>query len=392
MLNYAVAVRRELHMYPEVGFDLDRTLALLRRELDASGVEYTEQYGKSSLVATVNPEKTGFTVGIRADIDALPMQEVPGREYGSRIDGRMHACGHDAHTAIALATVKKLYEMREQIDCRVKVLFQSAEEYSTSGARLMVADGVMKDIDCIVSLHCDTGYDAGTVALVPYEQNAVSHGFRLHFRGKSAHVASQHHGVDAIMLAVRAYTDLEMMIAKEVRAQDPVIFNVGAIQGGTTNNIVADSCSMFCTLRTHRAAVDEKIIGRVKALCDSVALSGGGEFSFEEVKYYPVVYNDPVVTERLKASAVRVLGEACVLPKMTRIMGGEDFSYMTQQKPGAMLWLGVRNLACGITAGLHESRFDIDESALQVGVDVFVQFVLDHMHGIQGLAQVGTVV
>lgn len=388
MSDYAITIRRQLHQYPEVGFDLERTLALLRKELDAMGVEYTECYGRSSLVATVNPEKSNFTIGIRADTDALPMQEVAGREYGSRIDGQMHACGHDAHTAIALATVKRLHEMREQIDCRVKVLFQSAEEYSTSGARLMVADGVMDDVDCIVALHCDVGYDTGSIALKENEKNAVSNGFRLHFYGKSAHAAEQHNGVDAIMLAVRAYTLIEMMVAKEVDARDPVVFNVGTIHGGTTNNIVADACSMFCTLRTHRAEVDARVIERIKAICEAVASSGGGSYSFEPVKYYPIVCNDPTVTKRVQAAAERVLGEAHVLPKL-RSMGGEDFSYMTQQKPGAMFYLGVRNRERGITAGLHQSDFDIDESALEVGIRIFVQFVLDNMHGIEGLPKTG---
>ena len=392
MQAYATKIRRALHQYPEVGFDLDRTLALLRRELDAIGVSYTEVYGQSSIVATVNPEKTNFTIGIRADIDALPMQEVPGREYGSRIDGKMHACGHDAHTAIALATLKKLHEMRDRIDCRVQVLFQSAEEYTTSGASLMVRDGVMDGIDCIVALHCDPGFDVGSIALVPYEQNAVSHGFRLHFKGKNAHAAEQHRGVDAIMLAVRAYTSLEMMVAKEVAAREPVVFNVGVIQGGTANNIVADSCSMFCTLRTYSSKVDSHVMGRIKAICQSVALSGGGEFAFEEVKYYPVVYNDPTVTECLRDSAISVLGTERGGLQRKRTMGGEDFSYMTQKKPGAMFRLGIRNTERGITAGLHQKNFDIDESALEVGVNVFTQFVLDHMHGIKGLPPVGHIV
>ena len=389
MNEYARSIRRELHMYPEVGFDLDRTLALLRRELDAVGIPYTEQFGRSSLVATVNPEKTHFTIGIRADIDALPMQEAAGREYGSLIDGKMHACGHDAHTAIALATVRRLYEMRDRISCRVKVIFQAAEEYSTSGAKWMVEDGLMEGIDCVVALHCDSSYDVGSVALAPAEQNAVSHGFRLHFFGRCAHVASQHKGVDAIMMAVRAYTSLEMMIAKEIDGRESVVFNIGAIHGGVTNNIVSDSCELFGTLRTHTAATDEMIIGRIKAICEATALSAGGSFTFEEVKYYPVVYNDPTVTARLREAAVQTLGENRVLPKKSRSMGGEDFSYMTQQKPGAMLRLGIRNAACGITAGIHESNFDIDEHALGVGVDLFMQFVLDNMQGIAGLPAVG---
>ena len=389
MNEYASRIRRELHMYPEVGFDLDRTLALLRRELDTIGVEYTEEYGKSSIVATVNPEKTNFTIGIRADIDALPITEANDVPYRSQNEGKMHACGHDAHTAIALATVKRLYEMRNEINCRVKVLFQAAEEYSPSGAKLMVEDGVMKDIDCIVALHCDGGYDVGSIAIRPGEQNAISHGFRLHFYGKSAHAANQHTGVDAIMMAVRAYASLEMMIAKEIDARDPVIFNIGSIHGGETNNVVCDHCTLFGTLRTVRAEMDERIIRRIKAICEATALSGGGSFVFEEVKYYPIVCNDPTVTARLEKTARRVIGEANVLPREKRGMGGEDFSYMMQEKPGAMFRLGIRNEAKGITAGLHQVNFDIDENALDVGVQIFVGFVPDHMNGIEDLPKEG---
>ena len=389
MNEYAREIRRELHMYPEVGFDLARTLALLRRELDTIGVDYTEEYGKSSIVATVNPEKTNFTVGIRADIDALPIQEANDVAYRSQNEGKMHACGHDAHTAIALATVKRLFEMRNEINCRVKVMFQAAEEYSTSGAKLMVEDGVMEDIDCAVALHCDAGYDAGCVALASGEQNAISHGFRLHFYGTSAHAADQHTGADAIMMAVRAYTSIEMMVAKEVDACEPAILNIGAIHGGETNNIVCDACSMFGTLRTYRAEVDERIMSRIQAICEATALSGGGSFVFEEVKFYPVVCNDPTVTACLKKSAERAIGEDRVLPMKKRSMSGEDFSYMAQEKPSAMFRLGIRNEARGITAGLHQVNFDIDENALDIGVNVFVRFVLDHMNGIDNLPEKG---
>ena len=389
MKQYAINIRRELHRYPEVGFDLEKTLALLRRELDAIGVEYTEQFGKSSIVATINPEKTEFTIGIRADIDALPMTEANDVPYCSQNEGKMHACGHDAHAAIALATIKRLYEMRDQINCRVKVLFQAAEEYSTSGARLMVEDGVMEGIDCSIALHCDPGYDAGCVAMISGEQNAISHGMRLHFYGKSAHAANQHSGVDAIMMAVRAYTSLEMMIAKEVDAREPVVLNVGAIHGGVTNNVVCDECSMFATLRTFGEATDNALLARIKVICEATAQSAGGRFVFEEVKYYPIVCNDPTVTAALEASAKRALGEEHVLSKKARSTSGEDYSYMTQEKPGAMLCLGIRNEAKGITAGLHQADFDIDEDALDVGVRVFVQFVLDHMNGIKDLPKVG---
>ena len=389
MNKYAQNIRRRLHQYPEIGFDLDRTLVVVRGELTSMGIPYTEEYGKSSLVATIHPEKTNFTIGIRADTDALPIQEVEGREYGSRIDGQMHACGHDAHTAVALATAKRLNEMKDQLNCRVKILFQSAEEYPPSGAKLMVADGVMKDIDCIVALHCDASHNAGTVAMSAMEQNAISHGFYLHFYGRSAHAASQHEGVDAILMAVRACTALEMAVAKEVRATEPVIFNVGAIHGGKANNVICDHCTMFCTLRTWKGAVDAHLIQRFKEICEGVATSSGGRFAFEESKYSPVLVNDPTVTERLRAAAISALGEDQVREKKTRGMGAEDFSYMCQEKPGAMFRLGVRNEARDITSGIHHDDFDIDENALETGVSVFTRFVLDNMNGIPNLPKEG---
>lgn len=382
MESYAVQIRRRLHTYPEVGFELTRTLELLRGELDKIGVEYTEKYGKSSIVATVNPEKDAFTIGVRADIDALPITERNDVPYRSRIDGQMHACGHDAHTAIALDTLRRVYEMRDRINCRVKFLFQSAEEYTTSGAKLMAEDGVMDDIDCIVALHCDTNYSAGQIGLSVAEQNAISDGFMLDFYGKSVHAAQQHKGVDAIMMAVRAYTDIEFMIAKEISAKEPALFNIGRIQGGETNNVVAEHCSMFCTLRTHKQTIADTVIDKIKRIISAVADTAGGRATFTQCKHYPVVVNHEVITERMRAAAEHVVGAENIFPR-NRGMGGEDFSYFCMRKPGCMFRLGVRNEERGIIHPLHTDCFDIDEDALEYGVRVFLRFILDNMNGIE---------
>ena len=197
MESYVINARRRIHEYPEIGFDLDRTLAFLREELDKMGVEYTEKFGKSSIVATINPEKTNFTIGIRADIDALPITEESDFPFKSKIDGQMHACGHDAHAAIALDACRRLNEMKDELACRVKILFQAAEEYPPSGAKLMALDGVMTDIDCIIALHVDTDRKAGEIAIRKGPRNATSDGFYLEFYGKTAHAASQEKGIDA---------------------------------------------------------------------------------------------------------------------------------------------------------------------------------------------------
>ncbi len=381
-LNYATQIRRRLHMYPEVGFDLPRTLALLREQLESMGVEYTEQYGKSSIVATVNSQKRGFTIGVRADMDALPITERNEVPYKSQIPGQMHACGHDAHTAIALDALRRINEMREDIDCRVRFVFQAAEEYTTSGAQLMARDGVMDDIDCMVGLHCTPGLPVGKIDLGPGPQNAISHGFKLDFYGKSAHVANQEKGNDAIMMAVRAYTDMEFMIAKQFAAKTPMILNVGAIHGGVTNNVIADRCQLFCTLRAWSDEDAELAIDRIKAVAASAAENMGGRYEYTVCKHYPIVVNNPVVTERLGAAAGAVVGQENIVPHV-RGMGGEDFSYFADLKPACTFNLGVRNEERGIVSGLHNDDFDLDEAALTIGSDIFVRFILDNMNGIK---------
>lgn len=379
MLSYAAEMRRKFHMCPEIGFDLTETLALLRAELDKIGVPYTEKYGKSSIVATVNEEKSRYTIGIRADIDALPMKEENDVPYKSRHEGKMHACGHDAHCAVALATLAEIYRLRDKINCRVKFIFQSAEEYTTSGARLMAEDGVMDGIDCIAALHCDPIYTAGQVGFRNGAQGAISDGILLEFFGKSTHAAFQQGGVDAIMMAVRAYSSIEFMIAKEMPALTPVVFNAGSIEGGKTNSIIADYCKIYCTLRTHTEDVEEKALRRIREICEYTAKCAGGSAKFTHVKHYPIVYNDERVTDKMRAAAAKVVGEKNVLPKM-RTMGGEDFSYFAMRKPGCMMRLGVTTPGKPVI-GLHRPNFDIDEKALGIGVEVFKTFILDNMNG-----------
>ena len=381
MESYVIEARRQFHMYPEIGFDLDRTLSFIKGELDKMGVEYTEEFGKSSIVATVNPEKTGFTIGVRADIDALPIQEENDIPFKSRLDGQMHACGHDSHAAMALDTCRRINEMKDKISCRVKFIFQAAEEYPPSGAKLMTLDGVMKDIDCIVALHVDTDRKAGEIAIRSGARNATSDGFYLEFYGKTAHAASQQKGIDAIMMAVKAYTDIEFMIAKEIKAKDPIIFNVGAIHGGVANNIICDKCTMFCTLRTQKQENADYILGKIKKIIASIAEVSGGEAKFVESKHYPIVMNNEVMFERVKAAAQKVVGEKNIFPR-EQGMGGEDFSYFANEKPGCMFELGVRNDELGYTVGVHNGKFMLDESALEIGVNIFVQFILDNMNGI----------
>ncbi len=383
-MSYVVDIRRELHQYPELAFDLPKTLAIVRRELDAMGLPYTEKYGKSSIVATLNEEKSHFTIGIRADMDALPIEEKNEVPYKSKIKGQMHACGHDSHTAMLLDTVRKLSEIKEKINCRVKFLFQASEEQAPGGAKLMADDGVMDDIDCIVTLHCDPRFNTGEIRMSEGDEGAISNGFKLNFYGKSTHAASQQNGVDAIMMAVKAYVAIEMMVAKCLPATAPAIFNAGSIHGGEANNIICNECSMFCTVRSWDVAVDAKIEENIKRIIASVAEESRGRAEFERCKYYPMRYNDRRIFNCLKSSAESIVGKEHV-GENPRGMGAEDFSFFTVKKPGCTFRLGVRNEEKGCTSSLHQDKFNLDEDALEIGSSIFVKFVLDNMNGIEGV-------
>ncbi len=373
-MEYIVEMRRKLHECPEIGFDLPKTLATVKGELEKFGVKYTEEYGKSSIVGVINEEKSDYTIGIRADMDALPIIEKNDIPYKSKIEGHMHACGHDAHTAILLDTVRRLAEIKDQIGCRVMFVFQAAEEYAPGGARLMVEDGVMDEIDCMVALHVDPVYECGKIAISSGPNNAISNGFYLDFYGTSAHVANQQSGVDAIIMATKAIIAIEMMMAKEISAKDCCVFNVGAIKGGETNNVICNHCNLFCTVRSWSEEADKKITDRIKKIIEAVAMESGGKAVYTESKYYPYVDNDAALTEKMNSAIAAVIGEENIVER-SRVMSAEDFSYFGKYKPACMFELGIKNESKGCTASLHQDTFQIDEDALKIGSDVFLEFV-----------------
>ena len=380
--EYVVKLRREIHARPEIGFDLTNTLAIVRRELDAMGIPYTEKFGKSSIVGTINPDCEGFTIGLRADMDALPIQEENDVPYASKNPGQMHACGHDAHTAILLATAKELKMREKELTCRVKLLFTPAEEYIQPGCQLMAEDGVMDDIDCAVALHVNPDTPVGAIRTIAGPGNANSTGVTVEFFGKNSHAADQQNGHDAIAMAVQAYMAMETMIAKEFKAKEPRIFNVGAFNGGHTNNVICDYCKMFCTVRTFSDEVTEKILNRMRQIAEGVAAMSCGTAKVTVNKHLPYVLNNPVVKQKVDEAAAKVLGAENVMAKVQG-MGGEDFAFLSRKKPSVQFNLGCRLQDAALRHPVHNPKFNIDEDCLAVGVKVFLQFVLDNMNGIQ---------
>ena len=379
--DYVIKLRRELHMYPEVDYDLPKTVALVKRELDAMGIPYTEQFGKGSVVGYINPDKTDFTIGIRADMDALRMQEANDSEYRSRHDGMMHACGHDAHTAGLLGAAKALKEMEKDLACRVKLVFQPSEEGVTSGAIMMIENGVMEDIDIMTGLHIGTSIDAGQLGICPGTSSPTSRHFKIEICGKSVQATAYHKGVDALSIAVKMYEGIQSIAAREVDPKERVVCIVTKLHTGTAQNILPDYALMQGTIRTFSIPVSEFIHERILALAKSLSEYHGVEIKVHAPLKSTCVYNNPYLTELMFNSMEKVVGKDN-LKVIEQGMGSEDFSRFTDIVPSVFFRLGIRNAEKGITQVAHQTDFKLDEDALDLGAKTFVQFVLDNQYGI----------
>lgn len=384
--DYIIGIRRELHMHPEIGFDLPNTVALVKRELEKIGVEYTEKYGRSSIVATINDSCEKFTIGIRADMDALPIKETNDIPYKSLNDGKMHACGHDAHTAMLLGTARALKRAEKKLNCRIKLLFQACEEGTVagSGAELMVADGVMDDIDIIIGMHVENWLDSGCIGVCSGPSMAASNPIDIEFFGRAAHATLPQAGNDALAMAVKTYNNIQIMLAREIDPFAKYVCSISALNAGHTNNVIADYSRMKLSLRTYDVELNNFIEGRIKMIANNAADELGGTVKIKGgIRSYPII-NNPIISEKVIEAAKKVVGENNIVP-MPPKMSSEDFSHYMTKKPGVFFRLGTRNEEKGCNTLPHNNDFMIDEDAFISGSLTCVQFVLDNMNGISNL-------
>ena len=378
--EYIKGLQHELHQIPELGFDLSRTVAVVKRELDKIGIEYTEKYGKSSVVADLNPERSNFTIAIRADMDALPITEQTGLEYSSEIEGQMHACGHDAHTAILIATAKALYEIKDEISCHVRFIFQPSEECPESGAKMLVENGVMEGVDVIIGLHVG-GCRSGQMGICSGASMAASRPFKLEFFGRSTHAATPHNGNDALAAAVRAYTSIKLMTSTELTPLERYICSICKLNAGTAQNVIADYAEMQGTIRTFNLDIDKYLIERIESIAESIKREMGVDYKLTTHLKSGVVYNDPKISAKVLEAQKKVVGEENIAPIAVRL-GAEDFAFYGEKAPAAFFRLGILNEARGCVSPAHNGDFRVDDEVLHLGAEVFVQFVLDNMNGI----------
>lgn len=365
--QWFINTRRELHKIPELDFELPKTVAYVTSLLDEMGLTYKTGVGKSGIVVDIEGKNKDITIALRADMDALPILECGNKEYSSTISGHMHACGHDVHTAILLGVAKTISENRDSLPCNVRLLFQPAEE-TTGGALPMIEDDCLEGVDAIFGLHVDPTIECGVIGIKYGAYCASSTDVIIEVEGKSCHGAYPSQGIDAIVATCGIVTNLQSVISRNIDSRDSAVLSFGKIIGGEKENIVAQNVRVSGTLRTLSPEIKNKVKERVKEMVEFTAKGYGATGKVTYRDSYTALINHDEYIDIVKENGKELLGDSGIYVKTLANMGVEDFAYFVEKVPGAFFNLGVGNKKKGITAPLHNDKFDIDEDSLKIGV------------------------
>ncbi|HEY2954037.1 MAG TPA: amidohydrolase [Candidatus Eisenbacteria bacterium] len=372
-LEEMVATRRDLHAHPELAFEEHRTAGLVADKLRALGIEPRTGVGKTGVLATVSGPRGGRTVLLRADMDALPIQEENGVPYRSQAAGKMHACGHDCHTSILLGVARRLMRERDALRGTVRLVFQPAEEVG-GGAESMIKDGALESPrpDAAFGVHVWQDLDLGKIGVTPGPMMAAVDEFDVTVTGRGAHAAMPHLGVDPVVCLAQVVTALQTIASRGVSPLSAVVVSVTQLEAGTAFNIIPESASMNGTVRVFDDAVWAELPGRFERIVRGVCEAFGCRAEIRYQRFNRPTVNDPAMAAIARAAAVEVVGEANVVDDV-RTMGGEDFSAFLHHVPGCFIAVGSRNEGKGLTWGHHHPRFDVDEASLEIGAEVLLR-------------------
>lgn len=359
-------VRRDFHEHPELGTQEVRTHAKICEYLDEMGIPHRTLFG-TGIVADIEGENPNITIALRGDIDALPIDDVKGVCYSSKNQGKCHACGHDAHMTIVLGVARYFYKTKTKPPVNVRLIFQPAEE-TVGGAKPMIEEGALENVSAIYGLHVDDSAEVGKIGIKYGAMNASSDTLKITITGESCHGAYPSRGIDALVVASHVILALQTIVSRNLDARESGVITIGTINGGTQGNIVANEINLTGTLRTLDPDVRTRMKKRIKEIVEGVPIAFGarGEVSIEPG--YTALINHDRSVDIIKNSAEDLFGADAIYEKKLANMGVEDFAYFVENTPGAFFNLGIRNSEKHITSQAHNGHFDIDESALPLGV------------------------
>jgi len=380
-----VEMRRDFHIHPELSNREERTSRVVAERLRALGLDEVKTgVGKYGIVALLKGGKPGPVVAVRADMDALPIQETIEVPYKSQNPGVKHACGHDVHMTVELGVAEILSRMREQIPGTIKFIFQPAEEGAPAGeeggAALMIKEGALENPRplAIFGLHTMPMIEVGKIGVRSASAMAAADRFAITIRGKKVHGAMPHQGIDPIVVAAECVTALQTIRSRRINTLDPLVISVGSIHGGNRFNIIADEVKLEGTIRTLDKDVRRRVHELLRETIAGITSAYGATFELQIEPGAALTYNDPALVEETLPTMRHVLGQENVLTVPPQMVS-EDFSYFQEVIPGFYYFLGVGNKAKGITALWHTPEFDVDEESLVVGVKVMAGVLLDYL-------------
>ncbi|WP_325924504.1 M20 metallopeptidase family protein [Pantoea dispersa] len=374
MQAHLIAIRRDIHAHPELGFDTVRTAAIVEQELLRLGLTPQTGVGRTGVMVDITGAQPGKTVLLRSDMDALPIHEQTGLPFSSIWPGKMHACGHDIHTATLLGVAAILADLRSQLLGTVRLIFQPAEETPESGAQAMIAAGAADGIDVAITLHNKPELAAGEIALTRGASTASSDEFDVVIHGKSTHAARPHMGTDPIIAAASLVTQLQTIVSRELDPANSAVLTIGHIHGGTTHNIISDSCLIQGTIRAKSPQARAHMEDAFRRICAGVALSLNTRIEVNYQRGVPPLMNDDALIDALEPILSHQFGKP-VVAKPSSSFGAEDFSLFTERVPGCQIHIGSG--APGRDDHLHNSDYQPDERSIHAGTQALARIAID---------------
>ncbi|PWH17402.1 MAG: amidohydrolase [Anaerolineae bacterium] len=365
LFPYTQALRRDFHMHPELGHQEVRTAGIVAKELQSLGLEVTTGVGKTGVVAMIEGSQPGPVILLRADMDALPIHEETGAEYASRTPGVMHACGHDAHTAILLTAARLLHTIRHELPGSVKLVFQPAEE-GMGGAEGMIADGVLDNpkVDVTLGLHIWNEQPLGWLGLAAGPTMAGTEIFKLRIKGKGGHGAIPNLAVDPILAGAHVVNALQSIVARNTPPLKAAVVSVTTFHGGEAFNVIPPQVELTGTIRTFDLEIREMVLRRFDEIVQGVAHAMGCQVESQHTRMTPALINDAQAAQVAQETARHLLPDSQIETNGPFTMGGEDFAYMMEKVPGLFMFVGSANPQKGLDYGHHHPKFDFDEAAM----------------------------
>lgn len=363
-----VAVRRDIHMHPELGLDVQRTADIAAGELERLGINIQRGIGKTGVVGDIEVPGAERRIALRADMDALPMQELSGHPYRSRIEGRGHMCGHDVHTAMLIGAARILVDLREELAAHVRLVFQPSEEKWPGGAPGMIRDGVLEGVDEMYALHVWPVFETGQFGICPGAYLGQADHFEIEINGVGGHAAMPSFAIDPIVTAAQFVTTLQSIVSRNVDPLESAVVSVTQFHAGTADNVIPPDATLVGTVRTLKREVQRTVRDRMERLISGLTSGQGATCSFYYGEGYPVTINHDACVERALSVARALAGHDQVIFPQPPTLGSEDFGYYSQKIPSCFINLGCGNRAKGITGMVHDPRFDVDETCMVHGM------------------------